>query len=76
VCEALTVDGEIDATWIEVSVKGGEVTLAGAIEDRRMKRLAEDCVEAVPGVKDAHNELWIGGPERAAGPADRKHRPS
>jgi hypothetical protein len=62
VCEALTDDGEIDATRIEVSVKGGEVTLTGAIEDRRMKRLAEDCVEAVPGVKDVHNQLRIGEP--------------
>ncbi|HEX3476386.1 MAG TPA: BON domain-containing protein, partial [Kofleriaceae bacterium] len=60
VCEALTDDGEIDASRIEVSVKGGEVTLTGAIEDRRMKRLAEDCVEAIPGVKDVHNQLRIG----------------
>lgn len=91
VCEALTDDGEIDATRIEVSVKGGEVTLTGAIEDRRMKRLAEDCVEAVPGVKDVHNQLRIGEPatadrgqtadkhdrhERHAEPSDKKHRPS
>jgi osmotically-inducible protein OsmY len=66
VCEALTDDDEVDATRIEVTVKGGEVTLTGAIEDRRMKRLAEDCVEAVPGVKDVHNQLRIGEPSNAA----------
>jgi osmotically-inducible protein OsmY len=66
VCEALTDDGEIDATRIEVTVKGGEVTLTGAIEDRRMKRLAEDCVEQVPGVKDVHNQLRIGESSTAA----------
>ncbi len=66
VCEALTDDGEVDASHIEVSVKGGEVTLTGAIEDRRMKRLAEDCVEAVPGVKDVHNQLRIGPPAMTA----------
>ncbi len=91
VCEALTDDGAVDATHIEVSVKGGEVALTGAIEDRRMKRLAEDCVEAVPGVKDVHNQLRIGPPTMAdrSGhgadrtdkhdrhePADKKHRPS
>lgn len=70
VCEALTYDGEIDATHLEVSVKDGEVTLIGTIEDRRMKRLAEDCVEAVPGVTDVHNQLRIGEPP------DTKHRPS
>jgi osmotically-inducible protein OsmY len=66
VCEALTDDGEVDASGIEVSVKGGEVTLTGAIEDRRMKRLAEDCVEAVPGVKDVHNQLRVGAAPAAA----------
>ncbi|HEX3764935.1 MAG TPA: BON domain-containing protein [Kofleriaceae bacterium] len=82
VCEALTDDGEVDATRIEVSVSGGEVTLSGTIHDRRMKRLAEDCVEAVPGVKDVHNQLRISEPTTAAErggkhePSDRKHRPS
>jgi len=92
VCEALTDDGEVDATRIEVRVSGGEVTLTGTIEDRRMKRLAEDCVEAVPGVRDVHNQLRLGEPADRGGPAiekaeraergekhdpsDRKHRPS
>jgi len=79
VCEALTDDGEIDASRIEVSVKGGEVALTGSIEDRRMKRLAEDCVEEVPGVKDVHNQLRIGEssttPDRSGHPEDRSGHP-
>lgn len=60
VCEALTDDGEVDATHIEVRVTAGEVTLTGTIDDRPMKRRAEDCVELVPGVRDVHNQLRIG----------------
>lgn len=59
VCEALTDHGDIDASHVEITVKAGEVTLAGTIDDRRMKRLAEDCVEAVAGVKDVHNQLRV-----------------
>jgi osmotically-inducible protein OsmY len=59
VCEALTDDEEVDASNIEVTVKGGEVTLAGSVEDREMKRRAEDCVERVGGVRDVHNQLHI-----------------
>lgn len=61
VCEALTDDEHVDATNIEVSVSDGEVTLAGLIDDRRMKRLAEDSVERIPGVTDIHNQLRIAG---------------
>jgi hypothetical protein len=59
VCEALTDHDEVDATDIEVSVRNGEVTLAGTVDDRRMKRLAEECVENVRGVKDVQNQLRV-----------------
>lgn len=65
-CEALTDHDAIDATGIEVRVDGGEITLAGTVEDRRTKRLAEECVEVLRGVRDVHNELRI---------ADRRQRP-
>ena len=57
--EALTDHDEIDATHIEVAVKSGEVTLTGTVEDRRMKRLAEDCADRVTGVKDVSNQLKV-----------------
>jgi len=59
VCEALTDDEYVDASHIEVSVKNGEVMLAGTVDDRDAKRRAEDCVERVPGVRDVHNQLRI-----------------
>jgi hypothetical protein len=59
VCEALTDHDDIDATNVEVSVKNGEVSLTGVVEDRYMKRLAEDCVDRVSGVRDVHNQLHI-----------------
>jgi hypothetical protein len=62
-CQRLLRDGYVDATDIEVKVEHGEVTLEGWVEDRDQKRLAEDLVEAVPGVVDVHNRTRIrGGP--------------
>lgn len=63
VCEALSDDDNVDASEIEVQVKGGEVTLVGTVEDRHAKRAAEDCVEHVPGVKDVQNQLKVHGRE-------------
>ncbi|HEX5061610.1 MAG TPA: BON domain-containing protein [Kofleriaceae bacterium] len=59
VCEALTDDHDVDATRIEVTVTDGEVSLAGTVEDRYQKRMAENCAECVSGVKDVHNQLRI-----------------
>jgi len=59
VCDRLTDDPEIDARAIEVKVKGGEVTLSGAVENRRAKRHAEALIDRVSGVKDVHNGLRV-----------------
>jgi osmotically-inducible protein OsmY len=59
ICHRLTIHGEVDASGIEVKVEGCEVTLTGTVPDRRTKRTAEDVAEAVPGVKDVHNQLRI-----------------
>jgi len=59
VCELLTQHGEIDAGEIEVTVENGEVTLTGAVDSRRTKRLAEDAVEQIRGVHDVHNRLRL-----------------
>lgn len=61
ICEALTDDDRVDASSIEVSVKSGEVTLTGHVEDRQQKRAAEDCVENISGVKDVQNQIRVGG---------------
>lgn len=66
--EALYVHHDVDATDIDVSVEGGVVTLAGVVDSRRTKRMAEDAVEHVTGVKDVLNHLRLrstGEPDRA-----------
>ncbi|WP_414712976.1 BON domain-containing protein [Sphingopyxis sp.] len=55
--DRLTEDVWIDASEIEVAVEAGEVTLSGTVEDRRAKRRAEDCADAVSGVKHVQNNL-------------------
>jgi osmotically-inducible protein OsmY len=60
ICELLSDDEHVDATHVEVTVKGGEVTLTGTVEDRQMKRMAEDLAERASGVKDIHNQLKCG----------------
>jgi hypothetical protein len=52
-------DPEIDASEMTVEVKNGEVTLEGAVPDRRTKRGAEDCVEEISGVRQVHNRLRV-----------------
>lgn len=59
VCDILTEHGDIDASQIEVDVKDSIVILKGMVENRRIKRLAEDAVEGVAGVRDVRNELEI-----------------
>jgi hypothetical protein len=57
VCERLTHHGQIDASNIEVEVNEGEVTLKGNVNNRHIKRMAEDTIATVPGVMDVHNQL-------------------
>lgn len=59
VCEMLSRDGSIDADDIDVEVKEGEVTLTGTVPEKRMKRLAEDCIEHCFGVKDVTNNIRV-----------------
>jgi hypothetical protein len=59
VCERLLADPEVDASDIEVRVENGEVTLEGAVRNRREKRLAEDIAYECRGVHDVHNRLLV-----------------
>lgn len=59
VCERLSDSEEIDASEIEVKVNEGEVILEGSIPERFMKRMAEDLVESISGVKDVNNQLRV-----------------
>jgi hypothetical protein len=59
ISERLTQHGQIDAEDIEVQVRNGEVTLTGTVESRQAKRMAEDLIDSVSGVKDIHNQLRV-----------------
>jgi hypothetical protein len=59
ICEHLTHHGMLDATGIQVRVENGEVTLAGTVESRQAKRLAEDILDSISGIKDIHNQLRV-----------------
>jgi osmotically-inducible protein OsmY len=67
VCEVLTRHGQVDASHINIRVENGEVTLEGTVETRREKRLAEEAVEHLSGVKDVHNQLRVGAQQGNGG---------
>ena len=60
VCDRLTDDPYVDATHIDVTVQGGEVTLGGSVDRREDKRRAEDIAERVSGVREVNNRLRVG----------------
>jgi BON domain len=59
VCELLTRHGEIDASEMEVEIREATVILRGMADSGRTRRLAEELVEDVPGVRDVQNELRV-----------------
>jgi len=58
-CERLTHHGQVDASGIEIEADNGVVTLKGTVGSRRQKRMAEDAVETVSGVRDVRNQLEV-----------------
>jgi osmotically-inducible protein OsmY len=59
VCEVLTENPYLDARDIIVSVRDGVVFLTGTVESRRSKKMAEQAIENILGVKDVQNQLQI-----------------
>jgi hypothetical protein len=57
--ERLTADPRVDASDIEVRVQNGEVTLSGSVDERRARRMAEEIIEDLPGVRDVRNEIRV-----------------
>ncbi|HEU5430150.1 MAG TPA: BON domain-containing protein [Thermomicrobiales bacterium] len=57
--EALTQNGHLDATNIQVKVDQGVVTLTGTVDSRQDKRMAEDIADSCPGVKDVNNQIRV-----------------
>lgn len=62
VCDRLGDDPRVDATDIDVTVKDGEVILAGTVRSREEKRRSEDMAETISGVRDIQNNLRVARP--------------
>jgi osmotically-inducible protein OsmY len=60
VSDRLTDDPYVDASDIEVTVSGCEVTLSGTVNNRDERRRAEDIAEDVSGVRHVQNNLRVG----------------
>ncbi|MGE3958825.1 MAG: BON domain-containing protein [Vicinamibacterales bacterium] len=69
--ECLTADPRIDASEIDVSVQNGEVILGGTVDERRTRRLAEEIIEDLPGVRDVRNEIKVSKGGRFGSDHDR-----
>src|SRR6266850_2392084 len=74
VCERMSDCGELDATDIEVRVSNAEVTLQGMVRDRQDKRLAEDLVDEVSGVREVHNQIRVSQPGSDAGQGQQQQQ--
>jgi osmotically-inducible protein OsmY len=59
VCDRLADDHMVDASEIDVTVAGCEVTLAGTVDSREERRRAEECAERVSGVTHVQNNLRV-----------------
>ena len=59
VSDRISQMGNVDASDVEIEVKGGEVTLTGSVPSRTMKWQLENLVESVGGVTDVNNQLRI-----------------
>jgi hypothetical protein len=68
-CELLTRHGEIDAREMDVEVHSATVILRGTVDSGRTRRLAEELIEDIPGVRDVQNELRVNR-QSAYRPAD------
>jgi osmotically-inducible protein OsmY len=57
--DRLTYDWNVDASNIDVTVSGSEVTLSGTVTSRSQKRRADDIAESVSGVTQVQNNIRI-----------------
>ena len=59
VYERLTQHGHVDATHVEVALRGDRVRLGGSVDSESTKRLALAAVRGVPGVADVEDALEV-----------------
>jgi hypothetical protein len=67
VIHTLSEDEHLEAGEILIHVEDGLVTLSGDVPTRGMKRLAEQAVAAIAGVKKVNNLLHVDDGSRSLG---------
>jgi hypothetical protein len=55
----LTQHGQVDASEIEIVIDDGEVLLDGTVDSEETKRLAQEAVETITGVRSVQNLLQV-----------------
>jgi hypothetical protein len=61
--EGIIRHDHVDASGVNVRVERGEVTLEGTVSSHREKRMAEEDVNSLPGIKNVHNRLQVSHPQ-------------
>ncbi len=59
ICDSIIHAGPVDCTRIDVDVRGGVVTLRGAVADDGLRERIVTAASAVQGVADIHSELTV-----------------
>jgi len=59
ICECLTQHGQIDASDVDVKVQNGEAILTGTVDSRSTKRMIDDALDGISGLKDIQNNVRI-----------------
>jgi osmotically-inducible protein OsmY len=57
VCNALACAGKLDASYIFVTARGSDITLAGWVHVNEEISRAEEIAVRIKGVRKVHNEL-------------------
>ena len=71
---ALEMDADVPNERIDCIVRGGALTLRGAVDHGYQKRAAEDAVVNLEGLQDLENDIEIRGHTRSDGDIDRDLR--
>jgi osmotically-inducible protein OsmY len=66
-----SADRSINAQWIDIDVRGGDVRLTGRVTTEEAKLRAGDLAADVEGVDDVRNDLTVG----TGGAVRSKHDP-
>lgn len=62
----LAGDERVSAFAVDVSTRGGIVTLKGSVEEKEAKQAAEEIARSTEGVSDVVNMITIGGGDSSA----------